>query len=159
MDFVPNIRKPLTLMDARIFRLEPLRLRHALIHLPFDSRFSYDPERNVLYLNFARLEVKSLSLVETMILKTRSICEPPGHRVQAVANYEGFTIDRELEDRFAETVAEAVDNWYLSVTRFTTSAFLRAKPGEALSRRRLAPHVFENQEEALEQVRRHRANL
>ena len=157
MECVPAIREPLTRMDARLFRPEPLGLRQALVHLPFDSRFSYDPDRNVLYLNFARLEVRSLAMVEAMIAKIRSICEPLGHRVHAVANYEGFAIDRELEDRFAETVAEAVDNWYLSVTRFTTSVFLRAKLGEALSRRKLAPHVFETEEEALEQVRLHRA--
>jgi propionate CoA-transferase len=157
MDFAPAMRQPLRLMDARIFRSDPMGLRQTLIHLPFDSRFSYDPERNVLYLNFERLELKSMAMVEAMIAKIRSICEPLGHRVHAVANYEGFAIDRELEDRFAETVDEAVQRWYLSVTRFTKRAFLRAKLGEALSRRKLAPHVFETEEEALEQVRRHRS--
>lgn len=37
---------------------------------------------------------------------------------------------------------------YLRVTRYTTSAFLRAKLGDALSKRRVPPHVFESAEDA-----------
>ena len=52
---------------------------------------------------------------------------------------------------------ESVDSfiapcWYLSVTRFTTSAFMRAKLGSALSRRKLSPHIFETEAEALAHV-------
>ena len=36
--------------------------------------------------------------------------------------------------------------------RFTTSAFMRAKLGEALARRKLAPHIFETEAEALGQM-------
>ena len=58
-------------------------------------------------------------------------------------------LDRAVEERYAETVAELVQRFYLSVTRFTASALLRAKLGEALRRRKLAPHIFESEEEAL----------
>jgi hypothetical protein len=33
-------------------------------------------------------------------------------------------------------------------TRYSTSGFLRTKLGDALSRRELAPHIYENAEEA-----------
>jgi len=75
--------------------------------------------------------------------QVRTLCEPLGHRAHAVVNYEGFVLDRDLEDPFAEMVSETVRRWYSGVTRFTTRAFMRAKLGEALGRRKLAPHIFE----------------
>ncbi|MFM0337002.1 acyl CoA:acetate/3-ketoacid CoA transferase [Paraburkholderia fungorum] len=151
MTFRPRIQGP-RLMDARIFRDETMDLRKRLTCLPFDTRFSYDPDKNVLYLNFERLEVKSLDMVEAILAKVRSICEPLGKRVHTVVNYEGFVLDSDVEERFVEMASEAVQTWYLGVTRFTTSAFMRAKLGEALSRRKLAPYIFETEAEARSQL-------
>ena len=61
-------------------------------------------------------------------------------------------LERGLEDAYAEMVDETVRRWYSGVTRFTTSAFMRAKLGEALSQRRLAPHIFESEAEALQHL-------
>ncbi|HEU5296554.1 MAG TPA: acyl CoA:acetate/3-ketoacid CoA transferase [Burkholderiaceae bacterium] len=148
MGFRPRIEGPRT-MDERIFRDEPMDMRRQLIGIPFDARFAYDPAKNVLYLNFARLEVRSPEMIDAIGDKVRSICEPLHKRVLAIVNYEGFVLDRELEDRYAEMCNEAVKRWYSDVTRYTTSAFMRAKLGEALTRRKLAPHIFENEAEAL----------
>jgi propionate CoA-transferase len=41
-----------------------------------------------------------------------------------------------------------VDRFYSGVTRYTTSSFLRAKLGDALKQRAMAPHIFETAEEA-----------
>jgi len=148
MGFRPRIEGPRT-MDARIFRDEPMDLRRQLLGIPFDARFAYDPAKNVLYLNFARLEVRSPEMIDAIAERVRSICEPLGKRVRAIVNYEGFVLDRELEDRYAQMCSEAVERWYTDVTRYTTSAFMRAKLGDALTRRKLAPHIFESEAEAL----------
>ncbi|HSW21824.1 MAG TPA: acyl CoA:acetate/3-ketoacid CoA transferase [Burkholderiaceae bacterium] len=148
MAFRPLIDGP-RLMDARIFRDAPMELRRSLVDLPFDARFAYDASRNVLYLNFERLEVKGPELVNAIGAKVRSICEPLKQRVQAVVNYEGFVLDRDLEDQYAEMASDCVLRWYLGVTRFTTSAFMRSKLGNALARRRLAPYIYETEAEAL----------
>ena len=158
MDFNPIVGRP-ALMDARIFQPEPMGLRKHLVHLPFDSRFVYDAAKNVLYINFERLEVKSLAMADAIFEKIRSICEPLGHRVHAVVNYEGFVLDRDVEEHYAETVAELVRRFYLSVTRFTTSAFMRAKLGKALAARKLAPYIFETEEEALAQLQGQRDGI
>jgi propionate CoA-transferase len=50
-------------------------------------------------------------------------------------------------------VSDLVDRFYLGVTRYTTSAFLRAKLGDALKQRALAPHIYESAEEARENLR------
>ncbi len=39
-------------------------------------------------------------------------------------------------------------HYYTTASRYTTSAFLRLKLGEALARRRVAPHIFETRDEA-----------
>ena len=39
-------------------------------------------------------------------------------------------------------------HYYTTASRYTTSAFLRLKLGEALSRRRVAAHIFETAQEA-----------
>ena len=80
--------------------------------------------------------------------KNIAICEPLGHRVNAVVNYEGIFIDREIEDAWAQSVSDIVSHFHSGVTRYTTGAFLRSKLGETLTRRELAPHVFESETEA-----------
>jgi propionate CoA-transferase len=149
MDFRPAIASPLATMDARIFASEPMGLRAQLVEIPFDARFKYDPARNTLFLNFARFEVRSEATIEAIARKVEQICAPLGRRVHAVVNYEGFVLGREVEDAWADRVSEIVERWYDGVTRYTTSSFLRAKLGDALAKRKLAPHIFESEEEAL----------
>ncbi len=148
MDFAPLVNDPKT-MDERIFHPAPMGLRSRLVTMPFDARFAYDPDRNTLFINFERLAVRDTAIIEAIARKVASICQPLGRRVHAVVNYEGFELDREVEDAWAKTVSEIVAHWYDGVTRYTTSAFMRAKLGAALSRRKVAPHIFETAEEAL----------
>jgi propionate CoA-transferase len=46
-----------------------------------------------------------------------------------------------------------MDRYYLNVTRYTTSGFLRAKLGPALAARGVAPHIYETAAEARAKVR------
>ncbi|MCE4538976.1 acyl CoA:acetate/3-ketoacid CoA transferase [Pelomonas sp. P7] len=147
MDFAPIVRQP-RLMDERIFRPDPMGLREDVLRLPLEARFLYDAGLNVLFLNFERLELKSAAQVEAVREHVRALCEPLGHKVHAIVNYEGFVLDREVEEAYADMVRDVVERYYLGVTRFTTSAFMRAKLGDALARRAVAPHIFESEAEA-----------
>ncbi|MFT4194645.1 acyl CoA:acetate/3-ketoacid CoA transferase [Ottowia sp.] len=152
MAFAPIVRAP-RLMDARIFRPEPMGLRDDLLRLPFDARFAYDEERNTLFMNFSDEHVKSQELIDRYCDKIRDIVEPLGHKVYAVVNYDGWEVDRELEDRYLEAVKAMGEKYFLGVTRFSSSAFMRAKLGERLDSRGVAPHIFESEGEATEAVR------
>jgi propionate CoA-transferase len=152
MAFKPIVRQPRE-MDRRIFRSEPMGLREDMLRLPFDARFNYDDERNILYLNFEDLEVKGMDLITDTVAKIREICEPLGHKVYAVVNYDGFQLDREFEDAYLDAVQEMGERYFHGVTRFTTSAFMRAKLGQALESRGVAPHIYESEEEATGAVR------
>jgi propionate CoA-transferase len=50
-------------------------------------------------------------------------------------------------------VTEVGEHYFHGVTRFTTSAFMHAKLGESLTKRGVAPHIFESEEEAKAAVR------
>jgi propionate CoA-transferase len=130
-----------------------MELRDEMLRLPFDARFSYDEEHNTLFLNLSELAVKSLSMIERYRDKIRGILEPLGHKVYAVINYDGFELDRSIDDAFYDAVKEIGDRYFHGVTRFTTSAFMRAKLGERLSQRGVGPHIFESEDEAKAAVR------
>ena len=152
MAFKPIVHKPRE-MDRRIFRPDPMGLREDMLRLPLDVRFNYDQERNILYLNFEDLQVKSMTVIEDVIAKIRETCEPLGHKVYAVVNYDGFELDKDLEDAYLDGVQEIDDTYFHGVTRFTTSAFMRAKLGDTLESRGVAPHIYESEDEAAGAVR------
>jgi propionate CoA-transferase len=150
--FKPIVREPRE-MDRRIFRSGPMGLREYMLRLPFDARFDYNQDRNILYLNFEDLDVKSQEVIDDTAVKIREICDPLDHKVYAVVNYDGFEIDRELEDAYLDAVQDMSDRYFHGVTRFTTSAFMRSKLGKALEARGVAPHIYESAEEATRAVR------
>jgi propionate CoA-transferase len=72
-----------------------------------------------------------------------------------VVNYDGFRLDPTLTDRYADMVRGVEEDFYTTVSRYTTSAFMRLKLGEALAARAVAPHIFETRAEAQDFLRRH----
>ena len=153
MDFKPVMRQRPRLMDARIFRPEPMGLRDDLLRLPLESRFTYDPQQNLFFVNFESYKVRTLEDIE----KIRSLVEahlaPLNKKVYAIVDYDNFDISPELLDPYTEMVKDLRDRFYSGVTRYTTSNFLRMKLGRALSKRDVAPHIFESAEEAREHLR------
>ena len=73
---------------------------------------------------------------------------PVGQRVYAIVNYDNFTIEPELLDAYSAMVRSLMDKYYVDVTRYTTSGFLRLKLGDALQKRGVAPHIYESAAEA-----------
>ena len=140
-------------MEAAIFGAEPMNLRHRLLAIPLAQRLAYDSEHNILFLNFERLSVRTMADVQAIYEEVTKRVEPLGHRVYAIVNYDHFELVPEIEDEYLAMVKALVDRHYFGVTRYSTSAFLRAKLGDALHRRGVAPHIYESAAEALSRVR------
>ncbi|HUQ28279.1 MAG TPA: acyl CoA:acetate/3-ketoacid CoA transferase [Usitatibacter sp.] len=157
MDFKPIIRHVGT-MDARIFREEPMHLDETLLGLGMSQRVSYDVARNVLFLNMEGLHIKSRDDVD----RVRRVIEERAHEIgkkfALVVNYDGFMIDAAVADTYAAMVRYMEMHYYTTAVRYTTSAFMRMKLGEALTRRRVAPHIFETRDEAHAFVDSHEEN-
>jgi len=78
--------------------------------------------------------------------------DPIGHKVNAIVNYDRFSILPELVDAYIEMVKGVVDRHYHDVTRYTSSTFLRMKLGEALEKRQIVPKISETEAEAKAQL-------
>ena len=78
---------------------------------------------------------------------------PLGRKVYAIVNYDNFTIFPDILDEYSAMVRDLVDRFYSGVTRYTTSGFLRAKLGDALKQRAVAPHIYESAKEASAHLR------
>jgi propionate CoA-transferase len=147
MDFTPQIDGPIQ-MDSRIFDDAPMGLIDDLTRIPLKDRLTYRADAGALFLNFEGLSVRTTKDVDAIRDAVARVCDPLGRKVRAVVNYDSFTLDETVADAYATMVSEVVDTYYTDVSRYTTSAFLRLKLGEMLSRRGLAPHIYESEAEA-----------
>ena len=152
MEFKPVVRDPLP-MEPRIFTAEPMGLRDLMLAVPLDKRFSYDPRMNVLFINFERLTVRTEREVARIRQAVEKLVAPLGHKVYAIVNYNNFQIEPSVVDSYGRMVRDLVERYYLDVTRYATSGFLRVKLGEALEARGVAPHVYESASEARQHLK------
>ncbi len=154
MSFWPVIEGEPAIMDPRIFLDGPMGLKEDLLAIPIADRFDYRADENTLFLNFEGLSVRSGKDVEEIRANVERVCGPLGRKVYAIVNYDSFSITPELVDVYGAMVKDVVDRFYVGVTRYTTSAFLRMKLGDLLAARDVAPHVFESRDEAREALRK-----
>lgn len=152
MGFTPIVRNPV-LMDARIFRDEPMQLDETLLGLGLSQRVSYDVDRNVMFLNLEGMHVRTRDDCDRVRRVIEERVQLIGRKVAMVVNYDGFLIDAPVADTYAAMVRYLESHYYTTSTRYTTSAFMRLKMGEALSRRRVSAHIFETREEATDFVK------
>jgi len=152
MDFRPIIRNPV-IMDRRIFADGPMGLRDQLLRMPIEQRFTYHPAENRFFANLEGHRVRNHEDVEEVRRMVESKLALLGHKVYAIVNYDNFEIFPDIIDEYSTMVRDLVDRFYSGVTRYTTSSFLRAKLGDALKQRALAPHIYESAEEATTQLR------
>ena len=146
MDFKPIIHKPIP-MDRRIFLDEPMDLMSELMNLKLSERINYDPDRNILFANLEGWSVRKKSDIDDLRNALVAARIAAGRRVNSVVNHDGCRIADDLYDDYAELIQYMAENHYLTTSRYSTSAFMRMKMQEALTKRGLAPHIFEGPDE------------
>jgi propionate CoA-transferase len=142
MDFRPIVRDPKS-MDPKLFQPGRIGLEELLLGRPLADRFTLDPARSTLFIDFAGYRVRRPEQVEEVREQVRALVEPLGHKVEAVIDYDGCTIDSTLAEAWFDMARDVQSRFYDKASRYTTSAFMRLKLGDALQRRQMAPHVFE----------------
>jgi len=147
MGFKPIMRKAPKLMDPRIFQLPPMGLKADLLTIPLEERFTYQSADNVFFINLENYYVKSSEEIQRMKEIVEGTLAPLGKKVHTIANYDNFNVSPHLVDEYSDMVKFAT-TFYESVTRYTTSTFLRMKLGDELQKRGVAPHIYESREEA-----------
>jgi propionate CoA-transferase len=147
MEFPPIVRNP-GQMDARIFRNEGMQLEETLLGIGLAERVSFDPERNTLFVNLEGMHVRTRDDVDRVRRAVEERCQEIGHKVALIVNYDDFLIDAAVADTYAAMIRYMETHYYTTSSRYSTSAFLRLKLGEAFARRRVAPHIYETRDEA-----------
>ncbi len=147
LPFTPIINQPVT-MDPALFRSARMGLRERMLDIHIEDRLSYDAETNTVFMNYAGMRVRTAEDIETILAAVDQLLEPLGHRVNSIVNYEGFTVDDEAMEAYMDAVKYVENKYYLKVSRFTNSGFLRLKFGKELEKRNLSARVFETREEA-----------
>jgi propionate CoA-transferase len=154
MDFTPVIEGDPDEMDGRIFGEEPMGLKDELLTLPLNERYSYNAEENLFFVNFEGMTVNRPETIDAIRQTVEQMLVPLNRKVYAIINYDNFSISEELIDRYSDMVAALVARFYLGVTRYTTSTFVRKKLGQALESHEVSAHIYDSRAEARRALRR-----
>ncbi|HEV8143023.1 MAG TPA: CoA-transferase [Methylomirabilota bacterium] len=147
LPFRPLLATPST-MDPAIFSPTPMGLRERMLDINITDRLSYEPATNTVFMNYAGMRVRSEQDVDAILAAVDRLLAPLGKRVNSIVNYEGFSVDDEAMDAYMNAVQYVETRYYLKVSRFTNSGFLRLKLGKELERRQVSARVYETRHEA-----------
>ncbi len=150
MDFRPIISGQPALMDSRLFHPAAMGLRHDLLRRPLAERFVYTHKSNLFFVDFSGLSIHTGADIEAIRTQAESHLRPLDRKVNAIVNYDNFSVDPRLLDDYAAMVKALTRQFYADVTRYSTNAFLRLELGQALADQQIAPHLYENREQAMD---------
>ncbi len=148
MAFRPVMKHKPRLMDQRIFRPAAMGLLNDMTDLSLAERLTYDARENLFFVNFEGHRIRTSEDIQAIEDMVSGICSPLDRKVYTIVNYDNFDILPELVDEYTSMVRRVVRKFYSGVTRYTTNTFLRMKLGDALKKRKLAPHIYETRDEA-----------
>jgi propionate CoA-transferase len=148
LDFKPVMKRKPRLMDERIFKLNAMGLLNDITDLALEERLTYDAQENLFFVNFEGHKIRKTQDIRAIEDMVTRICSPLNKKVYTIVNYDNFDIMPELVDEYTDMVKRVVKKYYSGVTRYTTNTFLRMKLGDALKKRKLAPHIYETRDEA-----------
>jgi propionate CoA-transferase len=126
MEFRPVIRD-VTMMDSRLFSPQSMNKSGARLELGLPQRISYDAERNILFLNFEGLHVRSSEDVRAIESIVARRCIEIGRAVAVAVNYDAFRVDDHVAVEYGEMVRHVAQTYYKRFTRYTAAAFMRVK--------------------------------
>jgi propionate CoA-transferase len=152
MRFRPEVSAHLKIMDERIFRPGAMGLRDDILFLPLPQRLRYDAGRNIFFINFEGLEIRTVAEIDEVHMSVAQHLAPLQRKVPAIVNYDNFSIAPELMDDYIAMVRDLTERFYSRVTRYTTSTFMRSYFGRALRAQDAEPALYATPEEALSQL-------
>jgi propionate CoA-transferase len=153
MPFRPVIDNPVE-MDPSLFLDIPMGLRDRLLDLNIEDRLSYDEASNTVFMNYAGMRVRTQEDLDRIKEAVDALLEPLNRKVYSVVNYDSFEADPEILSAYLDLVRYVERKYYIAVSRYATSGFMRLKLGKELGRRNVSSHVFERRTEAQRHLKR-----
>ena len=147
LPFEPKVENPIP-MDTALFRPERLDLRKRFLDIHIEDRLSYDPVSNTVFMDYAGMRVRTEEDLQRIKEAVDGLLAPLGQRVNSIVNYERFEADAEIMPKYLDLVRYVEETYYLSVSRYTTSGFMRLKLASELEKRHVTSEVYETQKQA-----------
>ena len=126
-------------------------LRRRLLERDLERRVSYDAERAMLFLDLSHLHVRRPEDVARIRQAVEARCQQLGRRVATIVNYDGFQVDPDVADAYAQMVHGLEARYYSRVSRYASGAFKRMQLQRLLSA--AAAPIFETESEAVAYLR------
>ena len=146
MDFQPLVDAP-ALMPAALFSAAPMALRSRLLDFDLGPRITYEAMRGLLFLNLSYLHVRRAEDIERIREAVQSRCEQIGQRVATIVNYDGFQVDHDMVEAYAQMTREMESLYYSKVSRYASGAFRRMQLQRMLAHE-ASPPIFETEQQA-----------
>ena len=146
MDFEPLVDRP-ALMPGCLFEAGPMDLRARLLDFDLGPRITYDAAQGLLFLNLSYLHVRRSEDIERIRAAVQSRCQAIGQRVATIVNYDGFQVDHDMAEPYAQMTREMEAQYYSKVSRYASGAFRRMQLERLLAREETPP-IFETEQQA-----------
>ena len=123
-------------------------LRDRLLDLRIEDRLSYDPASNTIFMNYSGMRVRTLADLDRIKAAVDRILGPLNKKVYSIVKYDRFEADPDVTNAYLDLVRYVEERYYIAVSRYTNSGFMRLKLGSELNKRRVSSQVFESSAEA-----------
>jgi len=127
--FEPIVRSVPKLMDPRIFATGVMGLKDELLTIPMEARFSYDPARNMFFLNMEGMSLVTRDDVEEIRAEVSRRLSVLDGKVNMIVNHDYFFVAPAAAEDYNVAVRWLSEHYYASATRYTSSSFRRLERG------------------------------
>ena len=134
MEFEPVVSRHLKTMDSRIFGQAKMEMQEDLFGSALD-RCIYHEQDHTMFLDLFGVTLYSEDDVYRLTDALEQVLLPYYRAkgpINMIINYDGFDLRAGLEDIYSDRIKALAEKYYASVTRFSGSAFHRAKLGQNL---------------------------
>ena len=100
-----------------------------------DERFRFHPATDTVYVDFEGLQLVTAPDADGLAAELDRRFTDLGRRVHVVVNYDNFDLGPEAADAFFAMVKRNEERYFLSTTRYSTSAFYRRQFGRKFDER------------------------
>jgi len=140
-------------MEPALFAAPLLGLRDRLLDLRIEDRLSYDPASNTVFMNYSGMRVRTKADLDRIKVAVDGLLGPLNKKVYSIVNYDRFEADADVMHDYLDLVRYVEERYYIAVSRYTNSGFMRLKLGAELDKRRVSSRVFESSAEARDNLR------
>jgi len=143
-------------MELELFSAPVMHLRDRLLDMHIEDRLSYDQASNTVFMNYSGMRVRGQADLDRIKVAVDGLLGPLNKKVYSIVNYDRFEADRDVMAAYLDLVRYVEEKYYIAVSRYTNSGFMRLKLGSELDKRSVSSQIFESGAEARRNLERFR---